>query len=195
MVASAPALPPAAGILALSAAPFRPGELPDLYRIELQGETRQEVVAGATTARVPAQLWLRIAVESSRLVSETIAITGQSAVSLRTALNHIAAESLKHELDRAVAGELSHYCTLLQRPHPVGSVGPVMPTPLPEEMIGAWRHAAITAGATLSTWVGEQVIRAPAECMRWEIAAAHSSRTLAEWVYASSLAAFVSSKA
>lgn len=96
------------------------------------------------------------------------------------------------DLGHLDSGELWQYSKLLSKPHPTGRLNDVLALLLSEEMCGAWRRAATTQRVSLDDWVTLAVTDAPRLCVTWEIAAARANKTLAEWAYASALAAFAS---
>jgi hypothetical protein len=197
-VVAAP-LPPTLGPVALeatlSSAPFRPGELPVITWIAFDRASQERVEEGATAARVPAELWLRLAVESSRLAEEIATRCGRARLWIVDVLDSAAA-SAEHTIDDELRTDgLVRYAALLRRPHPIGQIPGRMPARLPEEMAGGWRRAATHAGVTFERWLGERLERAPSRCVEWEIAAADSCQTLAEWTYAASLRALATTMA
>src|SRR5436305_6444488 len=70
------AAPPPIGPF-LASTPFRPGELPVTAWVPLDHATRVLVWRRAKEAALPTELWVRIAVESSRLSSEISSLTGR----------------------------------------------------------------------------------------------------------------------
>ncbi len=184
----APALGPVALEVSLSSAPFRPGELPIASWISLDELTRERIEEGATTARVPAELWLRLAVEAARLTDEIAAHSGRTRQSVQGVLDTAAAETSGDATNETLRTDaLARYAALLRTRHPAGPISRLVPMRLPEEMSGGWRRAAIHAGVTFERWVAERVEAAPTGCVAWEIAAAECCQTLAEWAYAAFL--------
>src|SRR4051812_40008901 len=59
----------------LTAAPFRPGELPITAWIPLESSVRRLVSRRANEEALPTELWVRIAVEASRLTTEISTLT------------------------------------------------------------------------------------------------------------------------
>jgi len=62
----------------LTSAPFRPGELPLTAWVPLDHATRRLVSERAREAALPTELWVRIAVEASRLATEVSILTTTS---------------------------------------------------------------------------------------------------------------------
>jgi hypothetical protein len=179
----------------LNAAPFRPGELPVISWIVLDRASQERVSAGAAAARVPAELWLRLAVESSRLAEEIAAYCCRTRHWVVDALDVAAASAEHTDDDELRVDGLARYASLLSHPHATAQVPERMPARLPEEMAGGWRRAATRAGVTLERWVADRLRSAPANCVEWEIAAALACQTLAEWTYAASLRALATTMA
>jgi hypothetical protein len=135
------------------------------------------------------ELWLRLAVESSRLADEIATRCGRPRLWAVDTLD-VAAASVEHGNDDELRTDgLTRYAALLRRPHVIGQIPKRMPARLPEEMAGAWRRAATNAGVTFERWVGDRLESAPARCVDWEIAAASACQTLGEWTYAACLRA------
>jgi hypothetical protein len=181
--------------LSLTSAPFRPGELPVLWWAQLGGTERELVVRGASQEQVPATLWLRTAVESARVVADLVAVTGNAAETVTVALDSVADERHRASDGDSIPGALDRYADLLVRGDRGDDVGAEVVLRLSEEMAGAWRRAAIASRMSIPAWISARLADAPDRCVGWEIAAARSSRTLAEWAYASALSAMTSSSA
>ena len=180
----------------LATAPFRPGELPLICWLPLDEETRKCIAASARAARLPAPLWVRIAVETSRLKEEIAARCMHSAGWVQAVLDETSRAGTpptsSPDLDSYT---MSAYAAALSASHSVGHVESEMPLPLPEDMTGAWRRAARQLGLPVHRWVAKQLADPPVACVAWEIAASRSFQTLAEWAYASSLMALARSSA
>lgn len=188
----APARPASAPFLA--SAPFRPGELPVTAWIPLDHATRDLVWKRAREAALPTELWVRIAVESSRLSSEISSLTACPRHEVIAQLD-LAATSPVNETQIPLASELRRYAAELRKGHPATKTGEVLALRLPEEISGAWNSAASEARLEMPHWIAEALDKAPPECIAWEIAAAATCRSLGEWVYASWLRASTSAKA
>lgn len=187
-----PVRPPIAPFLA--SAPFRPGELPVTAWIPLDSTTRDLVWEQAREAALPTELWVRIAVESSRLSSEISSLTGRPRCEVVGQLD-LAATSPVDEGQAPVASELRRYAAELRKVHPAAKTGEVLALRLPEEISGAWNTAASEARLEMPHWIAAALNKTPPECVAWEVAAAATSRSLGEWTYASWLRASTSAKA
>jgi hypothetical protein len=183
--------------VSLQGAPFRPGELPVLSWIRLDSATRDQITAGATRAGVPTEVWVRIAVESSRLAAEISVVIGRSTYEINEYLDLDAARGVPSGKDVPIveAVGLLDYAKQLRTPQRPGVLGRDNPLRLPEEMTGAWRAAATYARLSLPEWIAERLAEASPGCVRWEIAAAESFQSLGEWAYASALRVATSSRA
>lgn len=187
-----PAPPPIRPFLA--SAPFRPGELPVTAWVPLDHATRDLVWRRAKEAALPTELWVRIAVESSRLSSEISSLTGRPRREVVGQLD-LAATSPVDEGQAPVASELRRYAAELRKGHPAAKTGEVLALRLPEEISGAWNAAASEARLEMPHWIAAALDKTPPECVAWEVAAAATSRSLGEWTYASWLRASTSAKA
>lgn len=177
----------------LNSAPFRPGELPLTAWVPLDRSTRELVWEQAKEAALPTELWVRIAVEASRLVSEISSLTGQ-ARSVVIARLDLAASTPAGE-EHLGGSELRRYAIALRKGHPPSETGEVLALRLPEEISGAWNTAASDARLEIAHWVSAALEKAPQKCVTWEAAAAATCRSLGEWAYASWLQASASARA
>jgi hypothetical protein len=179
------ALPPTAPTApSLTAAPFRPGELPITAWVPLDSVTRDLAWERAGAAALPTELWVRIAVEASRLASEISSLTARLRQEVIAQLDLEASRS-ECEMPTLSASELRHYAVELRRSHPTSEASEVLALRLPEEMSGAWNAAAIKGRLEMPHWIASALEKAPSECVAWEAAAAATCRSLGEWAYAS----------
>lgn len=181
----------------LSAHPFRPGEVPSLVTLRLHEVTRDVVQRAAIRERLPWSLWLRIAGEVARCLAEVADVTRQPIERLWSVCDSRATQpASSHPVVPLAAATLGGYADLLE----VGARAGRVPSGsaslrLSDEMYGSWAATAALQRRDLSDWVAEAVQQAPRSCVRYEIAAARASKTLAEWIYASALSAAASSTA
>ena len=182
-------------MISLEATPFRPGELPVISWLVLDPQTRDLIESAACDVGVPPELWVRVAVESSRLVAEIASHVARPASWVVAGLDSTAHAERPPEDELLGGAALDHYADLLEAIHPVRRIPVELPLRLPEEMTGAWRRDAARQRMTMPRWVASRLRDVPDRCLRWEIAAARSRRSLGEWAYASSLRAFASSNA
>jgi hypothetical protein len=179
--------------ISLTAAPFRPGELPVTSWLVLDIATRDLIANSALSARVPAELWVRVAVESSRLVTEIASEVSQPEPQVSACLDAAACASDGLADPTLGTAALDRYADHLATAHASGRVPVELPLRLPEEMAGAWQRDAARERVSMPRWVGARLRAAPAACVNWEIAAARASQSLGEWAYASFLRASTSS--
>jgi predicted HicB family RNase H-like nuclease len=148
----------------------------------------------AGEAGLPVELWVRIAVEAGRLVSEISSLSGRSEAKVASVLTFAAAER-DGGVDSITAGALRRYASELEKPQPGKGVGAEIALRLPEEMTGAWSRAASRARISLADWVAARLTHPPANCVAWETAAAAACQSLGEWTYASWLRASANARA
>lgn len=161
----------------------------------MNAETQKLISSAADAAAIPVELWVRIAVEASRLVSEIAGLLKQPEARVRSLLS-CAAESAADERTEDLAGiALERYAEQLRHEHPRCEVVPELPMRLPEEMNATWHRAAAQQHSAYATWIAKQLATAPGDCVEWEIAAARDCKSLGEWAYASSLRVSTSSSA
>lgn len=179
---------------AISAAPFRPGELPLISWVPLDLETRELIGRPAIAAGIPIDLWVRIAVEASRLVEEIATLSGCIQTEVASRLDSAALND--GEPPNQLGGHsLNRYAAELRLGRGPQEVPGELALRLPEEMSGAWTRSAAKERVRFPTWIAQRLRSAPANCVSWEIAAADSCQSLGEWAYASSLRASASSSA
>lgn len=194
LVATQPTWAPARPPIDLTVTPFRPGELPQVTRLALDSSACTEIERLASAARVPIEIFIRLAVEAARLLLEIAALTEQPTDRLCALLDHAAARvTATTTLDAPGMSRYARGLRMAVRPRksPPGDLA----VRLPEEMAGAWRRAAREADESLGAWVTARVADAPPRCVDWEIAAATECRTLGEWAYASALCSIARSNA
>lgn len=174
--------------------PFRPGELPCITSLTLDAATRGAVEQQAVTARLPLEIYVRIATEASRVVSEVAGRTGRSVAWVGAALDEAATHP--SAVTAVDAPGMTRYVLALRVADGLGKAPPGdLALRLPEDMTGSWRRAAREAGTALAAWVAARVADTPERCVDWESAAASECRTLGEWAYASALSAIARSSA
>jgi hypothetical protein len=132
-------------------------------------------------ARVPAGLWLAIAIEAQRNL-ELMGGVGESGLVGR--LDLAAEETMGAVVARAPARELHAYSEALR----AGAVGTQELTErrlilTPSKSIStAWEHHARDRGLTLASWVRAEAESRPPGAIFWEAAAAERGQSLAEWM-------------
>ena len=194
LVAAAPTCDPPRPRVDLSTTPFRPGELPCITSLALNAATRAAVEQHAAAARLPLEIYVRIATEASRVVGEVAARTGRSVAWVCAALHDAAAHP--SAVTAVDAPGMTRYVQAFDVAAGGGKAPPGdLALRLPEDMTGAWRRAAREAGTALAAWVAARVADTPDRCVTWERAAASECRTLGEWAYASALSAIARSSA
>lgn len=158
-----------------------------LHWLRLAEDDRRRLHARAAAARLPAELWLRIAVEASRVVGEIEGLTGYGRETITATLDVAASEPRGDRVEPLDGGALRRYGEGLQRGTATSAPTEELALRLSEEIAAGWGHAAAAERAALPTWIAKQLESAPRHCVQWEAAAARGGRTLAEWAYASFL--------
>jgi len=169
---------PADSDYSLSTRPQRPGELCDWLELQLSKEAAAHLEANA---RVPAGLWLVIAIEAQRNL-ELMGDVGESGLTGR--LDLAAEEPIGAVVARAPARELHAYSEALR----AGAAGTqelpdrrLILTPS-KSMSTAWEHHARDRGLTLGSWARAEAESRPPGAISWEAAAAERGQSLAEWM-------------
>lgn len=180
--------------VSLESMPFRPGELPVISWLVMAAETRDLIETSASAARVPPEIWVRVAVESSRLVGEISRYTTRQTDWVVAKLD-AACQASSAEHDVLSGSALDRYADRLQASHPPQRISEEFALRLPEEMTDSWRRDATRCRMTMPQWIADRLSHAPSTCLTWEITAARSRQSLGEWAYASSLRALAKTSA
>lgn len=176
-------------------APFRPGELPIISWVPLAADAREGLGVRVRDAGLPAELWVRIAVESSRLAAEIALLADEPREQVVSVLDGLAAGERSVDTAEVAAGALRRYAAELAAPRSGVAGADELALHLPEEMAGAWSRAAARERRVLAEWVAERLQEAPAGCIEWEMAAVEDCQSMGEWAYASWLRASANSRA
>lgn len=175
----------------LEAQPVRPGEMPEVLLVELGAEAAARTASEVERTGVPTPLWLRLAVEAARHVFAAAARGGISPEQIIGSLDEAAAGSAGSV--RAVQSRRHCEYARLLRTASSRRRDWVMPSryvevAAPDALLTAWALEAAQVAVDLSEFVSARVVEAPLECVTWEAAAAEEGRSLAEWIYAQTLA-------
>lgn len=170
----------------LRAAPYRPGELPESLRLELDDAHIKLAGHRAAAEGLPVALWMRMAIEVGRARNVLAETTGRSTREIEELLPRSA------EASRRIAGisPLARYGSAIldggAADEPREGAG--IEVLIPSEMSLAWRTAAAAAGSGLEGWAAAMIARAPEGIGRLEADAAAAGESLAAWCYAAWLA-------
>lgn len=189
LVGSAPAREPAEGDVfaarshRLASAPQRPGELGVPVWVNLDGDARSHVGEGCERDRLPATLWLTIAIEGQRcltLASRTLEVSASEAAAT---LDKVAATIELTQRDFPAVAQLRAYARAVLTGD--RSAASMLPASLPLtpalHVAGAWALTAQTADQSVKAWASAVAAARPAGRARWEAASAAAGQTLAEW--------------
>jgi hypothetical protein len=165
----------------LLSAPYRPGELPESLRLDLDLDPAERAARLAGAEGLPVALWLRVAIEAGRARDGLAERTGLPAREIEELLS-VGARS------GPVAGisALARYgaAILAGRAGGAWERDTWIEVLIPSEMVLSWRMAAAAAGSTLDQWAGAMVSLAPEGVGRLEAEAATAGESLAAWCYA-----------
>ena len=168
----------------------RPSELPTTLALDLNRAARAEARARAHLAGLQTPVWLRTAVEAVRQLDAIQMLFDMPAAIAITTLDTSAAANQELALISDTA--LAAYSRALRSPptaHSGTDTGQTVVVEVPDEYVCAWRLAALRGEQTLDTWASAAVLRAPANVISWEIAAARRGAYLGEWMLACCAAA------
>jgi hypothetical protein len=172
-----------ASLPTLESQPFRPGEVPQLLVVDLDDAVSQRLEEEAADLGLPRELWLRVAVEASRLVRRAAHLLGVEAGEVmrhvekrKQALNVTTMEAARHD---AYAKQIRESNGSVRRRARVSRLS----LPIPESMITAWSIDAAADGLTLDEFVNARALDAPAGAISWEASSAQRGQSLGEWVF------------
>jgi hypothetical protein len=182
--------PGAVGVPNLIAAPYRPGEMPTVVIIKLSETARRSLAERARSTALPAELWLRIAVETERHVRKAITATRASRDQVVAAVGEFATAvedrpvPLHGHRHRLYAREVQQ-AAAQRKPH--AEVSYEIALRLPEELLVAWSSEATGESRGLDEWVSDLLATSFINSWEWEVAAAGTGRSLGELIYAGAL--------
>lgn len=134
-------------------------------------------------ARLPLELALYIAVEAERALAEAVEVVGVLRDELVEFLDAAAAGGAERGPRHMLTRPLAEYAAAVGAGLPeVDASNAALRIRTPHRVAALWAHAAAGAGVPLDHWLADAVGRASADRTPWEVAAACSGRTLAEWV-------------
>ena len=169
----------------LRVAPYRPGEMPECLRLELDDAHIELARDRAAAEGLPVALWLRVAIEAGRALDFLADRTGRSTHEIEDLLTsaeaggHITGISPLARYGRAI---------LSGRMADGSREGAGIEVLIPSEMALAWRTTAAAAGSRLGHWATAMISRSPEGVGRLEADAAAAGESLAAWCYAAWLA-------
>jgi hypothetical protein len=170
----------------LERSPYRPGELPESLRVELDRRSAGRARRRAAADGVPVSLWVRAAVEAGRardLLADSTRCTSEEIDAL------LLEAAICTEAPRGISALERYAAAVISGLTPGGSAsGPSLEVLLPSEMLLAWRLAAGGSALSMEAWVAAMISRAPAGVTRLEARAAAEGESLAAWCYAAFLA-------
>jgi hypothetical protein len=166
----------------LRAQPQRPGQLTDLVDIAVGSDVLARI-AEETHVALPRELALYLAVEAERALQEAAALLGVEAVDLAERLDEaasaISVRGPRHVLVRA----LEEYAAALENGiDRLDESGATARARVPHQVAARWARSAAASGLSLDHWVAQMVESGSGARVNWEVAAARSARSLAEWV-------------
>jgi hypothetical protein len=166
----------------LRAQPQRPGELTDLVDVAVDPNVLVRFERESRVA-LPRELALYIAVEAERALQEAAALLGVEAVGLAAHLDEAAsaipARGPRHMLVRP----LQEYAAALEDGiDRLDESDATVRARVPHHVAARWARSAAASGLSIERWVAQILESASGARVNWEVAAARSARSLAEWV-------------
>jgi hypothetical protein len=166
----------------LRAQPQRPGELTDLVDIAVGADVLVRLEREARVA-LPRELALYIAVEAERALQEAAALFGVEAVDLAADLDEAASAIPVRGPRRVLVRPLQEYAAALEAGiDGLDASDASVRARVPHHVAARWAQSAAPGGLSIERWVMQILERASGARANWEVAAARSARSLAEWV-------------
>jgi hypothetical protein len=172
-----------ASLPTLESQPFRPGEVPRLLVVDLDRVVSERLDAEAADLGLPRELWLRIAVEASRLLRRAAHLLG---VARNEVIRYVEERSRALNLTTMEAARYDAYAKQIRQGRGSGRRrAPVsrLSIPIPESMVTAWSIDAAADSQTLEEFVNARALDAPAGAASWEAASAERGQSLGEWMF------------
>jgi hypothetical protein len=179
----------------LEARPYRPGELPQRVLVRCAPELATRTANAAARAGLPLTLWVRIAVEASRVRDDLARLTSETPQIIEAGLDAVTGGPLPAAHGCA---ELSHYARALRSApseRPAENRSADCQPMVPDTIKAAWTLEAARAARTLDGWIASRLDHAPSGATAWEAEAASRGLSIGEWAYNCWLAAPPASRA
>jgi hypothetical protein len=172
-----------ASLPTLESQPFRPGEVPQLLVVDLDEPLSERLEEEAAELGLPRELWLRVAVEASRLLRHAAHLLG---VEPSDVIRRVEERTQPRNLTTMEAARYDAYAKQVREGS--GSSGRRAPVsrlsiPIPESMVTAWSIDAAAETLTLEEFVNERALEAPEAAMSWEALSAERGQSLGEWMF------------
>jgi hypothetical protein len=158
--------------------PQRPGELCSEILIP-RAACDQEVCLDAARSGLPEALWATLAVEGYRVADGAMRTTGLPAETLIELLDETAACNLHGVTETRLAAYARALCGAEER-KVTRAIGPLLLRPS-MTILAAWSLASSCVGCPVEDWARDCLRRRSGAVVAWEISAASSGQTLAEW--------------
>lgn len=167
----------------LEARPYRPGELPQQLSIRCDERLAADCARAAAGSGLPLPLWIRVAVEASRVRDQLADGLHQPPGEVLATLDEACSGPLPTHVG---AGEVVLYAReiIRRRPgRPPTNAPDGLQTLVPDGVRTAWILAATEAGLPLDAWIGLQLGDPPQAAADWEAASVASGLSIGEWAY------------
>jgi hypothetical protein len=167
----------------LESQPFRPGEVPQLLVVDLDQALAERLQEEAAELGLPRELWLRVAVEVSRLLRRAAELLG---VLPNEVVRHVESRSQAPTLTTMEAARFDAYAKQIRegaRPRRPRVPVSRLSIPIPENMVTAWSIDAAAEALTLQEFVNARALEAPRAAASWEALSAERGQSLGEWIF------------
>jgi hypothetical protein len=166
----------------LRAQPQRPGELTDLVDVAVAPNVLARV-ANEGRVGLPRELALYIAVEAERALVEAATLYGLKAAVAAGNLDEAASAIPMRGPQHVLVRPLQEYAAALESGvDQLDESDAAVRVRVPHHVAARWAQSAAASNLSVERWVGQVLERASGARVNWEVAAARSARTLAEWV-------------
>lgn len=166
----------------LESQPFRPGEVPQLLVVDLDDALSERLEEVAADLGLPRELWLRVAVEASRLLRRAAHL----GVEPDEVIRHVEERRRAPNLTTMEAARYGAYARRIREGNGSGrrrAQVSRLSIPIPESMVTAWSIDAAAEGLTLDEFVNARALEAPTVAASWEASSAERGQSLGEWMF------------
>jgi hypothetical protein len=179
-------------IPSLASQPFRPGEMPEAVLLELPESVAGVVAVEANTSGLPPELFVRIAVESTRHlrnIARVLAVTVVEAAGIveRGIEDQDSGPAVVEARRQQAYAKRVRAATIGRGARAVIERITVL---LPDAMLAGWAVDAAAECVPLDEFIFGCIREAPSAAVTWEAAAAARGLSLGEAMYAATLANF-----
>jgi hypothetical protein len=166
----------------LRAQPQRPGELTELVNVAVDSDVLARLAREGRVG-LPRELALYIAVEAERALAEAATLYRLEATALADALDEAASAIPVRGPQHSLVRPLQEYAAALERGvDPLDESDSAVCVRAPHHVAARWAQSAAATGLPIERWAARILEAASGARVSWEVAAARTAQSLAEWI-------------